>query len=172
MVLSDADRVLIAAVQDGLPLVPHPYAELAGLLGTTEGDVISRFASLQQRGLVKRMGVIVRHRALGYRANAMVVWDVPDEEVERIGQLLSAESCVTLCYQRPRRLPHWPYNLFCMIHGRSRDGVLRCLEAIVEAQGLQKIRHDVLFSTRAFKQCGARYGKADTQSERVGAARG
>jgi siroheme decarboxylase len=172
MVLSVSDRALIAAVQDGLPLVNQPYAEVARQLGTSEAEVIAGLARLQQCGMIKRTGVVVRHRALGYRANAMVVWDVPDDDVERIGRLLAAESCVTLCYQRPRRLPRWSYNLFCMIHGRSREGVLCSLEAMVEAHGLQDIRQEVLFSTRAFKQCGARYGKALPRGEDSESAHG
>jgi len=112
--------------------------------------------------LIKRIGVVVRHRALGYRANAMVVWDVPDSDLERIGRLLAAETCVTLCYQRPRRLPHWPYNLFCMIHGRERDLVLRRLAQITEFHGLQEIRHSALFSSRSFKQRGAHYAEPGT----------
>ncbi len=172
MELSDTDRALIAAVQDGLPLVAHPYAEVARQLGTSEADVMAGIASLLERGLIKRMGVVVRHRALGYRANAMVVWNVPDENIEQIGRLLSGETYVTLCYQRPRRLPHWPYNLFCMIHGRSRASVRRCLETMIEAHGLHGIEHEVLFSTRAFKQCGARYGKFAMPQEPAGSAHG
>ena len=157
MVLNDKDRELIAVIQDGLPLVARPYAAIATQLGLAEAEVITRLEALQAAGLIKRMGVVVKHRALGYRANAMVVWDIPDEQVERIGELLAGESCVTLCYQRPRRLPDWPYNLFCMIHGRERDSVLRRLEQIIEFHGLQAIPHTVLFSGRSFKQRGARY---------------
>jgi len=158
MVLSDTDHALIALLSDGLPLVERPYAVLAEQLQIGEAQLLARLAVLREAGLIKRMGVVVRHRALGYQANAMVVWDVPDENVERVGRLLAAEPCVTLCYQRPRRLPAWPYNLFCMIHGRERFAVQRCLEQIIGTHGLQDIAHDVLFSTRAFKQCGARYG--------------
>jgi DNA-binding Lrp family transcriptional regulator len=157
MVLTETDRQLIAAIQEGLPMVSKPYAGIAARLGISQQAVIGRLQALQDSGLIKRMGVVVRHRALGYCANAMVVWDVPDTDIERIGELLSAETCVTLCYQRPRRLPDWPYNLFCMIHGRARDGVLRCIERIIESHGLHDINHDVLFSSRSFKQCGARY---------------
>jgi len=160
MVLTDTDRELIAAIQQGLPLVSRPYALVAAQLGMGEAEVIARLTELQDAGMIKRMGVVVRHRALGYRANAMVVWDVPDSELERIGRLLAAETCVTLCYQRPRRLPDWPYNLFCMIHGRERDIVLRRLAQIIEFHGLQALRHSVLFSSRSFKQRGAHY--ADT----------
>ena len=165
MVLSEQDRVLIAAIQGGLPLVARPYAAIAARLDLTEAAVIERLAALQAAGLIKRMGVVVRHRALGYRANAMVVWDVPDVEVERIGALLAGETCVTLCYQRPRRLPEWRYNLFCMIHGRERDSVLRRLEQIVAFHGLEKIPHTVLFSGRSFKQRGAHYMDAGTRTD-------
>ena len=157
MVLTETDRELIAVIQDGLPLVAHPYAAIGEQLGLSEAAVIERLEILQSAGLIKRMGVVVRHRSLGYRANAMVVWDIPDDQVEHIGALLAAEVCVTLCYQRPRRLPAWPYNLFCMIHGRERDSVLRRLEQMVSGHGLENIPHAVLFSGRSFKQRGARY---------------
>ena len=157
MVLTEADRELIAAIQGGLPLVAHPYAVIGEQLGLSEAAVIERLETLQSSGLIKRMGVVVRHRALGYRANAMVVWDIPDDQVERIGALLADEVCVTLCYQRPRRLPAWPYNLFCMIHGRERDNVLRRLEQIISVHRLEEIPHKVLFSGRSFKQRGAHY---------------
>jgi DNA-binding Lrp family transcriptional regulator len=157
MVLTDTDRELIAAIQQGLPMVSRPYAAVGTQLGLSEAELIVRLTELQNAGLIKRMGVVVRHRALGYRANAMVVWDVPDNELERVGRLLAAETCVTLCYQRPRRLPGWPYNLFCMIHGRERDIVLRRLAQIIEINDLQAIAHSVLFSSRSFKQRGAHY---------------
>jgi len=164
MVLNEQDRELIAAIQGGLPLVAKPYSAIAAQLGLTEKEVTARLQQLQAAGLIKRMGVVVRHRALGYRANAMVVWDIPDAEVERIGTLLADETCVTLCYQRPRRLPEWRYNLFCMIHGRERDSVLRRLEQIVALHGLEKIPHTVLFSGRSFKQRGAHYIESSSPS--------
>jgi len=157
VVLTETDRRLIAVIQGGLPLVAQPYATVGAQLGMSEADVIERLSHLQSAGLIKRMGVVVKHRSLGYRANAMVVWDIPDAEVERVGELLAGESCVTLCYQRPRRAPVWPYNLFCMIHGRERDGVLRRLEQIIQYHGLGHFPHDVLFSGRSFKQRGAHY---------------
>jgi len=161
MVLSVSNRQLVAAIQDGLPLVPQPYAALAEMLGTSEADIIERLQGLQDEGMIKRMGVVVKHRALGYHANAMVVWDVPDGNIERMGELLAEQECVTLCYQRPRRLPDWPYNLFCMIHGREREAVLRRLAQIIDANGFGDVPHEVLFSLRSFKQRGAHYADPD-----------
>ena len=132
-------------------------AAIAAQLGLTEDEVLTRLETLQTAGLIKRMGVVVKHRALGYRANAMVVWDVPDDQVDRIGRQLGDQDCVTLCYQRPRRLPDWPYNLFCMVHGQDRDEVLACIERIAQALDLNAITHEVLFSGRRFRQRGARY---------------
>ncbi len=148
---------LIAAIQDGLPLVARPYQQIAKSLGWSEQKVIARLGQLIDSGVIKRLGVVVRHHELGYRANAMVVWDVPDSEVDRLGDLLGRQDCVTLCYQRPRHLPDWPYNLFCMVHGRDRDEVLACIARMSEGLGLDDINRTVLFSGRRFKQRGARY---------------
>jgi DNA-binding Lrp family transcriptional regulator len=148
---------LIEAIQGGLPLVPRPYREIADRLGCTEETVIERLRDMLERGVIKRLGVVVRHHELGYRANAMVVWDVPDDRIDRIGRQLGDQDCVTLCYRRPRRLPGWPYNLFCMVHGQDRDEVLACIDRIADALGIEAIPHEVLFSGRRFRQRGARY---------------
>ena len=152
-------RALIAAVEGGLPLVARPFAAIGTQVGLSEREVIRRLRELQELGVIKRFGVVVRHRELGYDANAMVVWDIPDDRVGEIGRLLGACPMVTLCYRRPRRLPRWPYNLFTMIHGRDRDQVLAHIEDLTVSNGLQAIARQVLFSRRRFKQCGARYGR-------------
>lgn len=157
MVLNESDRRLVAAIQGGLPLCSHPYAAIAERLSMDEQAVIQAIARLQERGIIKRMGIVVRHHELGYTANAMVVWDVPDERLEQVGKALGGESCVTLCYQRPRRLPKWPYNLFSMIHGKDRQRVLNYIDSLIEAHALDEIPHRILFSGRRFKQRGARY---------------
>ncbi|MCB1762662.1 MAG: AsnC family transcriptional regulator [Gammaproteobacteria bacterium] len=157
MVLSEQDYRLIAEIQDGLPLSSRPYAAIGERVGLSEQQVIERIASLQMSGVIKRMGIIVRHHELGYTANAMVVWDVPDDQVDAVGKKLGEQPCVTLCYQRPRRLPAWPYNLFCMIHGQERNRVLEHISAIVKAHGLDHIPHQILFSGKRYKQRGARY---------------
>jgi DNA-binding Lrp family transcriptional regulator len=164
MELDALDQRLIAAVQGGLPLAAHPYALIAAQLDVSEEQVISRLRALLDRGLIKRWGVVVRHAALGYRANAMVVWDVPDAIVDEIGRRFAAIECITLCYRRARRPPHWPYNLYSMIHGKERTAVLANLDEIRRSVGVQDIAYDVLFSGQCFKQRGARYPNAAIQS--------
>ncbi len=157
MVLTERDQRLIAEIQGGLPLCSHPYAEIGRRIDMDESEVIQRITSLQDDGIIKRMGIVVRHHELGYTANAMVVWDIPDEQVEEIGKRLGAQECITLCYQRPRRLPQWPYNLFSMIHGRDRQRVLDSIDRMAANLGLEQVPHKVLFSGRRFKQRGAQY---------------
>ncbi len=152
-----SDTALVAAIQDGFPLASRPYADIAARAGLAEHEVIARLCQWLAEGVVKRVGVIVRHHELGYRANAMVVWDVPDAEADRVGRAFARREFVTLCYRRPRRLPDWPYNLFCMIHGRDRATVLRHIETLGRDTGLPGLSHEVLFSRRRFKQRGARY---------------
>jgi DNA-binding Lrp family transcriptional regulator len=154
---AERERALIAAIQDGLPLVPRPYALIGERIGMSEAQVIAGIRHLLEQGVIKRLGVVVRHRALGYRANAMVVWDVPDARLDRLGPCMGRFAFVTLCYHRPRRPPAWRYNLFTMIHGRDREQVLARVEELIEACGLEQVAHEVLFSRRCFKQCGARY---------------
>jgi DNA-binding Lrp family transcriptional regulator len=117
--------------------------------------------------LIKRWGVVVRHRQLGYRANAMIVMNVPDERVCEIGVLLSQHQCVNLCYQRPRQGNIWPYNLYCMIHGKSRDTVLAQWVELQSLCGLGEFAYEVLFSRRCFKQRGALYGRRQSVSEKL-----
>jgi len=156
-VADNAAQCLIAAIQDGLPLTARPYADIGARIGLSEEDVIARIAALQTHGTIKRLGVVVRHHELGYRANAMVVWDVPDERVAALGRCLGGFDFVTLCYRRPRRLPDWPYNLFCMIHGQDRQAVLDQVAFLVARCALHDIPHRALFSKRRFKQRGAVY---------------
>jgi len=151
------DRRLLAAIQSGLPLVARPYQEIAARVGITESEVIMRLSRLQEIGVIRRLGIVVRHHEVGYGANAMVVWDVPDTQVRDLGRCLAGFDFVTLCYRRPRHLPQWRYNLYCMIHGRDRDEVLAHLEWMVSRCGLQGLPHTVLFSRRRFKQRGAVY---------------
>lgn len=155
--LTFAEQNLLAALQHGLDLVPQPFARLGEQAGLGEAEAIALLKRWRVEGLIKRFGVVVRHHELGYTANAMVVWDLPDDDVERVGSLLAAEPEVTLCYRRRRHPPQWPYNLFCMIHGRARGEVEAAVLRLRERLGLNAVTHAVLFSRRRFKQRGAHY---------------
>ncbi|MGR4066410.1 siroheme decarboxylase subunit beta [Billgrantia sp. C5P2] len=157
-----AAKRLRALLERGLPLTERPWQVLAVQCGMSEAEVLAWVERWQREGLIKRMGLVVRHHALGIRANAMVVWDLPDTAVAEVGRRLAAEPAVTLCYRRRRQQPEWPYNLFCMIHGARRERVLAALDDIVERQALQDIPRRVLFSLKAYKQCGGRYTREDS----------
>ncbi len=157
MILDTYDHRLIAALEQGLPAAPRPYREIGERVGLEETQVIERLESMREAGVISRFGIVVRHHRLGYHANAMVVWDVPDAEAAALGELLSALPQVTLCYRRRRAAPHWPYNLFCMIHGHDQDTVKAQIETLTRDCGLTAFYRAVLFSHRRFKQCGARY---------------
>lgn len=157
---SSDDRRFLAAFDEGLPLVARPYRAVGRGLGLDETQVIERLAGLIDDGIVSRFGLVVRHRELGYRANGMVVWDVADDAVDAVGERFAQHPFVTLCYRRPRRLPRWPYNLFCMIHGRERGTVLTQVKALRERAGIDVRDHSVLFSRRRFKQRGVRLSAA------------
>lgn len=155
------DKQIITAIQDGLALDSRPFEPVARQLGITEQKILQRLELLKENGTIKRLGVVVRHRELGFKANAMVVWDIPDNRVAEIALRIASFDCITLCYQRPRRLPDWPYNLFSMIHGKDRESVLQRLDYLVDVLDLDDISYHPLFSTRRFKQRGARFLDAD-----------
>ena len=163
--LLSLDTALIQAIQAGLALVERPFAAIAAAAGIDESTVLKRLEALIDSGVIKRFGIVVRHQELGYRANAMVVWDLADEDIDTAGERIGTLPFVTLCYRRPRRLPDWPYNLFTMIHGRDRESVLAQVRTVEAALGLGEVPHAVLFSGRRFKQRGARYRDAACLAE-------
>lgn len=144
-------------LEAGLPLAARPYQVLAERVGTSEEAVLEQVRCWNESGLFRRIGLVIKHRALGFRANAMLVMDIPDEIIDDVGRRLGQAAGINLCYQRPRRLPDWPYNLFCMVHGREREQVCRLIADLLAEHGLSDVPHQLLFSTRAFKQCGGRY---------------
>jgi DNA-binding Lrp family transcriptional regulator len=158
MTPDETDRALLAEIADGLPLDPRPYDIVGRRLGLSEENVISRLKGLIERGVISRFGVIVHHRELGYTANAMVAWDIPDDRVQALGGCMAAHPFVTLCYQRRRHPPEWPYNVYCMIHGKDREAVMDQIATLSRDEELEGFEHAVLFSKRRFKQRGARYG--------------
>ena len=154
--LDPTERRIVKATQAGLPLTPAPYAAVAEALALTEAEVIARLASMQERGIVRRIAVAPNHYALGMTANGMSVWDVADDRISELGAQVGALPFVTHCYQRPRALPGWPYNLFAMLHGSSRDEVEAKRDEVAALLGAACRSHDILYSTRILKKTGLR----------------
>ena len=157
-ILDPMDRALIRATQEGLPLEPHPYAAVAAQIGTSEADVVARLERMIEQGIVRRIGLVPNHYCLGLTANGMTVWDVEDSQAERLGAWVGALDFVSHCYLRPRILPEWPYNLFAMAHGASREEVRLKARRIGDLLGAACRGSDILFSTRILKKTGLRLG--------------
>lgn len=149
------DRPLVQILTSGLAVHPRPYQIAGAQLGIPEEAVISRLYHLLQAGIVTRIGAIIRHRALGWRSNAMVVWDVDPSEIAEKARILAAQKGINLCYQRRRYAEQWPYNLYCMVHAKSRESALRILDCASSRAGLDGIPRQVLFSSHCYKQTGA-----------------
>jgi DNA-binding Lrp family transcriptional regulator len=154
------DRLLIAATQEGLPLSRRPFAEVAATTGLAEAEVIGRFRSLVERGIVRRIAAAPNHYRLGMTANGMTVWDVDDERVSELGARVGALAFVTHCYRRPRALPSWPYNLFAMVHGTDRTEVETKRQQIAALLGPACRASDILYSKRILKKTGLRLSRA------------
>lgn len=150
------DRRIIAATQAGLPLCREPYEAVAREVGTTANDVMARFKRMLAAGVIRRIGAVPNHYKLGYTSNGMSVWDVADEDVGAAGREIGGFEFVSHCYARPRHLPHWPYNLFAMVHGRAPEEVAEKIDRIAARLGARARDHRVLMSTRILKKTGLR----------------
>ena len=150
------DRRLIIATQNGMPLVPRPYDEIARKLGVSPDKVKQRFKAMLEQGAIRRIGVIPNHYRLGYVSNGMSVWDIDDDKVDEVGEFVGALDYVSHCYKRPRHLPLWPYNLFAMVHGKTAEQVEEKVAAIADILAKSSRGHDVLYSTKILKKTGLR----------------
>lgn len=156
--IDQIDRALIVATQGGLPLVPRPYHAIGEQLGLPGEEVMRRLQALLDAGIIRRIGAVPNHYAIGWTANGMTVWDVADDQVDALGAIVGALPFVTHSYRRPRALPAWPYNLFAMVHGSSRDEcAIKALE-IKAILGAACRANDILYSTKILKKTGLRIG--------------
>ncbi len=156
--LDAVDRAIIRETQAGLPLTAAPYRAVGDAVGVGEAEVIRRVTAMLESGFIRRIGAVPNHYKLGYRGNAMSVWDIDDARVDAIGERIGALDFVSHCYRRPRHPPRWPYNLFAMVHGRTRDEAMEKVRHIAGLLGPDNRGHDVLFSTRVLKKTGLRIG--------------
>ena len=158
MSIDEIDRQIIQATQAGLPLVSEPYQAVAEQLGISAQTVMLHLAEMQQSGVIRRIAAVPNHYKLGYRYNGMTVWDVADEHVDALGRKVASLPFVSHCYQRPRHLPDWPYNLFAMVHGKTEQDAEQQVAIIADLLGDAARRHDVLYSTKILKKTGLRIG--------------
>lgn len=154
--MDDLDRKIITATQSGLPLVKEPYQALAQQLNIEPELLKQRMQHMLDQGEIRRIGVVPNHYKLGYKANAMSVWNVPDDMIAELGHQLGALSFVSHCYERPRFLPEWPYNLFAMLHGKSRDEVTEKVQEIISILGEHCAGYELLYSQQILKKTGLR----------------
>jgi len=154
----ELDRQLVLATQAGLPLDARPYHRLAERLGVSPEQVMERINAMLADGRIRRIAAVPNHYRLGYMANGMSVWDIPDAFIHVAGQEVGALDFVSHCYHRPRALPSWPYNLFAMVHGHSRDEVASLVARIADILGKRQRQHDILYSSRILKKTGLRLG--------------
>jgi DNA-binding Lrp family transcriptional regulator len=158
------DRRLIAATQAGLPLSTRPYLALAQSLDLPPALVMQRLSSMLERGVIRRIAAVPNHYALGYTANGMSVWDIADEQIDELGARVGGLPFVSHCYRRPRRLPHWRYNLFAMVHARTRAEVETSVNEIAALLGDAARTHEVLYSIRILKKTGLRLKEGHVSS--------
>lgn len=153
--VQDEDLPLAALVEEGLPWREAPFDAWAQSLSVPVENLLETLAHWLSIGTLRRFGIIVRHQELGFAANAMTVFDVPPDLVDACGERLAGFAGVTLAYQRERAV-QWPYNLYCMVHGKDHATVMAQIEALTHACGLAQCPRAILFSRRRFKQVGAR----------------
>ncbi len=152
--LSEIEKKVIIEIQDDIPLTKNPYKDLAEKIGISEEELINIIKDLKKRGYIRRFGVTLRHKEAGVNGNGMVVWNVPDEEIERVGEIVKGFREVTHSYERPR-FKDFRYNLFTMIHGRDEKEVEEIAKRISEAINIKDYR--ILFSEEEYKKSSMRY---------------
>ena len=154
--MDEIDRKIVMATQAGLPIVAQPYHAIASDLGLGPAEVMQRIERMLKAGVIRRIGVVPNHYALGLGANGMSVWDLDDASAVELGRKVGALDFVSHCYLRPRALPVWSYNLFAMVHGKSRTEVEQKAALIAELLGPACRAQDILYSTRILKKTGLR----------------
>jgi len=156
--MDELDRQIITATQAGLPLVPQPYQSIANELGITAELLMQRLKLMQEQQVIRRIGVVPNHYRLGYKYNGMTVWNIADEYIDNLGKQVGELDFVSHCYHRPRHEPEWNYNLFAMVHSKTKQGVNQQIQIIVDLLGEYNLGNDVLYSTRILKKTGLRIG--------------
>ena len=151
--MDELDLELLKVAQDGLDLTERPYRVWGEVLGMGEDEVIYRLRAMEEEGIIRRFAATIGHRALGILANALIAWRVPPEKVDEAGAIYASAEDVTHCYERATA-EDWPYNIYTMVHSRSREECLQIAERLSSRSGISD--YIVLFSEKEYKKISAR----------------
>jgi len=154
----ELDVAVIRALQGDMPVIEEPYAPAAAALGMSDERFLNHLARMQERGLLRRVAAILFHRRAGFSANGMGVWKVPEQDIFEVGCKMAAVRGISHCYQRPT-YPDWPYSVFTMAHGRSKQECDAVLDAIAEKTGIDE--RATLYSSTEFKKIRLLYFTED-----------
>ncbi len=157
--LSDKDKLIIKHTQYDLPIVKRPFDEIAKKLNINVDYLLNMLSKYKENGIIRRFSGLLHHRNAGFNANGMSVWEVPEDKIEDYGTLMSSFRAVTHCYERTIN-EHWKYNLFCMIHGKTKEDVYEVIKCIENDIGTN-LSHKILFSSKEFKKVRLRYFEDD-----------
>jgi len=152
--LEDTDKKVISQIQKDLPVHPKPFSLMAEKIGISEEEFVLRVKRLKERGIIRRFGATLRHQEAGFKANAMIAWKAPETVISEMGKTLARFREVSHCYHRAPK-GDWPYNLYTMVHGGSRDECREIAEQMSAATGLAE--YAVLFSEKEFKKTSMEY---------------
>jgi DNA-binding Lrp family transcriptional regulator len=152
--LNESDQALVRFLQEDIPMTANPFADIAAQLGMSEQEVVDAVKAWVEDGTIRRFGAMVRHQRLGYKANAMSAWDIPDERIEEVGEALADAREVSHCYHRPRA-EGWDYNIFAMIHAATEEECSEIAASLADRVGIDA--YSLLFSSREFKKVSMKY---------------
>jgi DNA-binding Lrp family transcriptional regulator len=152
--LTEIEKKVIASIQGDIPIVSRPYLVLAEAIGITEATFIQTLGSLTERGVIRRFGATLRHQKSGYQANAMTAWQVEEDRIEAVGEIMASFRAVSHCYRRDPA-DDWPYNLYTMIHGKDEDECRETAREMAERAGVEI--YQLLFSRRELKKISMTY---------------
>ena len=154
MCLTDFDKKIIREIQTDLPISERPFYDIAQKLDIEEEELLKRIQEFIDKGYIRRFGATLRHRRVGINANAMSIWVVPEMDVDRVGKIMASFKEVTHCYER-HTLPDWKYNLYAMIHAKTKEECLEIVARISEKTGMKEYK--LLYSTEEFKKTSMEY---------------
>lgn len=152
--MTDMQKRIVKALQDGLPAAKDPFREIARKVGIPQDKLLSQLRAWKNDGTIRRLGAILNHSIAGYSVNAMAVWDVPDEVAEKFGRTAAGFDSVSHCYQRPR-FAGFRYNLYTMIHGKSAADCESVARELSERTGI--LDYALLYTTAEYKKSSPTY---------------